>query len=174
MGVRCVRWRIDGQRRRTKDAAVTLAPWRWQAYALHRTGKDTTFVEVALPTGLERLIILVAQWIFHVGFFRLCLVSRRTAHRLVGYFEEEAVLSYTQYLQEIDAGRSPNGAAPSIARRYRWKPADDATLRDVVRVVRADEAHHREVNHGLADRLAGEPADPAPVAPYPELADAAR
>ena len=132
-----------------------------------------TFIEIARPTSLERFVILVAQWIFYVGFFLLYLVSRRTAHRLVGYFEEEAVLSYTHYLEEIDAGRSPNVAAPAIARRY-WKLADDATLRDVVLVVRADEAHHRDVNHGLADQLSGEPADAAPVAPYPEHADAAR
>jgi len=132
-----------------------------------------TFIEVARPTGLERLVILVAQWIFYVGFFLLYLVSRRTAHRLVGYFEEEAVLSYTHYLEEIDAGRSPNVAAPAIAKRY-WKLADDATLRDVVLVVRADEAHHRDVNHGLADQLSGQPADPGPVAPYPEHADPAR
>ena len=121
-----------------------------------------TFIEVARPTALERLLILLAQWTFWVGFFLLYLVSRRTAHRLVGYFEEEAVLSYTQYLEEIDAGRMPNVAAPAIARRY-WKLADDATLRDVVIVVRADEAHHRDVNHGLADQLSGQPADPAPL-----------
>jgi len=129
-----------------------------------------TFIEIARPTVLERFVILIAQWIFYVGFFLLYLVSRRTAHRLVGYFEEEAVLSYTRYLEEIDAGRSPNVAAPVIARRY-WKLADDATLRDVVLVVRADEAHHRDVNHRLADQLSGEPADPAPVTPYPEHAD---
>jgi ubiquinol oxidase len=128
-----------------------------------------TFIEVARPTSLERLVILVAQWSFYVGFFLLYLVSRRTAHRLVGYFEEEAVLSYTQYLAEIDAGRAPNVAAPEIAKRY-WKLADDAMLRDVVLVVRADEAHHRDVNHGLASQLSGQPADPAPVAPYPEHA----
>lgn len=98
---------------------------------------------------------------------------RRTAHRLVGYFEEEAVLGYTQYLEEIDAGRSPNVAAPAIARRD-WKLADDATLRDVVLVVRADEALHRDVNHGLANQLSGEPVDPATVAPYPRHADTPR
>jgi ubiquinol oxidase len=95
------------------------------------------------------------------------------AHRLVGYFEEEAVLSYTHYLDEIDAGRAPNVAAPAIARRY-WKLADDATLRDVDIVVCADEAHHRDVNHGLAHHLSGQPADSVPVAPYPEHADPAR
>lgn len=98
------------------------------------------------------------------------LVSRRTAHRLVGYFEEEAVLSYTLYLAEIDAGRVVDVPAPEIARHY-WNLADDARLRDVVLVVRADETHHRDVNHGLASALSGEPKDPAPVSPYPWHAD---
>lgn len=104
-----------------------------------------TFIEIAKPTGFERLVVLVAQWIFYVGFFLLYLVSSRTAHRMVGYFEEEAVLSYTLYLAEIDAGRSPNVPAPAIAKQY-WKLADDAMLRDVVLVVRADEAHHRDTS----------------------------
>ena len=132
-----------------------------------------TFIEVARPTALERLLILVAQCSFYVGFSLLYLASRRTAHRLVGYFEEEAVHSYTLYLAEIDAGRVSNIAAPAIAKRY-WKLADDATLRDVVLVVRADEAHHRDINHGLANQLAGQPADTAPIAPYPQHADSAR
>lgn len=117
-----------------------------------------TFIEIAKPTRLERILILVTQWIVYAGFFVLYLVSRRTAHRLVGYFEEEAVLSYTLYLAEIEAGRAPDVAAPAIARRY-WQLAADATLRDVVRVVRDDEAHHRDVNHGFADQLSGRAAD---------------
>jgi ubiquinol oxidase len=130
-----------------------------------------TFVQISQPTALERLLILLAQWLFYLGFFALYLVSRRTAHRLVGYFEEEAVLSYTLYLAEIDAGRVANVAAPALAKHY-WNLAADATLRDVVLVVRADEAHHRDVNHGLASQLSGQPNDPAPVAPYPKHADA--
>jgi len=128
-----------------------------------------TFIEVAQPTLFERLVILMVQWAFYLAFFGLYLLSARTAHRIVGYFEEEAVISYTHYLNEIDEGRSPNGAAPLIARQY-WKLPDTATLRDVVLVVRADEAHHRDVNHGFADELAGEAA-PQKVAPYPEHAD---
>lgn len=129
-----------------------------------------TFIEIAKPTGFERLVVLLAQWIFYVGFFLLYVVSSRTAHRLVGYFEEEAVLSYTLYLAEIDEGRSPNVAAPKIAKRY-WKLAADATLRDVVLVVRADEAHHRDINHAFASKLAGKRADHARAAPYPQHAD---
>ncbi len=132
-----------------------------------------TFVQIAQPTGFERLVILLAQWVFYVGFFLLYLISSRTAHRVVGYFEEEAVLSYTLYLQEIDAGRSPNVPAPAIAKHY-WKLPDDATLRDVVIVVRADEAHHRDINHGFASELAGEQADRTHPAPYPEHADQIR
>ena len=125
-----------------------------------------TFIEIAKPTMFERLVILLAQWIFLVLFSLLYLVSSRTAHRVVGYFEEEAVISYTLYLQEIDEGRSPNVPAPAIAIHY-WKLAADATLRDVVLVVRADEAHHRDVNHGFASKIAGKPADLAHAAPYP-------
>lgn len=131
-----------------------------------------TFIEVAKPTLFERLVILGVQWIFYLAFFALYLISAKTAHRVVGYFEEEAVISYTLYLQEIDEGRSPNVAAPAIARHY-WKLADDATLRDVVLLVRADEAHHRDVNHGFASELAGI-APAATVAPYPEHADELR
>ena len=132
-----------------------------------------TFVAIAKPTTFERLVILFAQWIFWLGFFLLYLVSARTAHRLVGYFEEEAVISYTLYLEEIDAGRSPNVPAPANARHY-WMLPDDATLRDVILVVRADEAHHRDINHGYASRLAGEPVDTSGTAPYPPHADELR
>ena len=125
-----------------------------------------TFIEVARPTLFERFVILAVQWVFYVAFFALYLVSARTAHRVVGYFEEEAVLSYTLYLREIDEGRSANLPAPLIARRY-WGLPEDATLRDVVLVVRADEAHHRDVNHGFADELAGLPVDEAAIAPSP-------
>jgi ubiquinol oxidase len=128
-----------------------------------------TFIEVAKPTLFERLVIMAVQWVFYLGFFALYLVSARTAHRIVGYFEEEAVISYTLYLQEIDEGRSPNLPAPAIAKHY-WGLPEDATLRDVVLVVRADEAHHRDVNHGFAGLLGGiEPEREA--APYPRHAD---
>ena len=128
-----------------------------------------TFIEIAKPTAFERWVVLLVQWVFYVGFFLLYLLSSRTAHRVVGYFEEEAVISYTMYLQEIDEGRSPNVAAPYIAKHYCKLPAD-ATLRDVVLLVRADEAHHRDINHGFASTLAGLPVDHAAAAPYPQHA----
>ncbi|MBR7779404.1 alternative oxidase [Undibacterium rugosum] len=131
------------------------------------------FVAIAKPTLLERWLILLVQWLFYIGFFVLYLFSARTAHRLVGYFEEEAVVSYTHYLNEIDAGRSPDVAAPAIALQY-WGLPGNATLRDVVLVVRADEAHHRDVNHSFAAQLgdhtghsAINPGLNSDLAPYP-------
>ncbi len=125
-----------------------------------------TFIEVCKPTGFERFVVVAAQWVFYLFFFGLYLISPKTAHRVVGYFEEEAVISYTHYLAEIDEGRSENVPAPAIALRY-WNLPADARLRDVVEVVRADEAHHRDVNHGFANELVGLPfGEPAPCPPH--------
>lgn len=117
-----------------------------------------TFIEIAKPSWFERIVILSVQWVFYVFFFFLYLISDRTAHRLVGYFEEEAVLSYTLYLAEIDEGRHPNPPAPPVALRY-WNLPEGTTLRDVILIIRADEAHHRDTNHFMANSLSGRDAD---------------
>ncbi|HYD99559.1 MAG TPA: alternative oxidase [Alphaproteobacteria bacterium] len=113
-----------------------------------------TFIEIARPNAFERLLVLIVQGIFYNAFFALYLLSPKTAHRVVGYLEEEAVVSYTHYLEAIDDGRIPNVPAPDIAIAY-WGLAPDARLRDVVLVVRQDEAGHRDANHGFADELVG-------------------
>ncbi len=111
-----------------------------------------TFIQIAQPNPFERFLIMAVQLIFYNCYFFLYLFAPRTAHRVVGYFEEEAVISYTQYLEEIDAGRHDNVAAPQIAIDY-WNLPADATLRDVIIAVRADEAEHRDVNHSFVDEL---------------------
>jgi ubiquinol oxidase len=118
-----------------------------------------TFVQVSRPTTLERALIVLAQGVFYNLFFLIYLLSPRTAHRIVGYFEEEAVRSYTEYLAQIDSGALANGPAPQIAIDY-WKLDANATLRDVVIAVREDEAGHRDANHGFADELTPLPALP--------------
>ena len=114
-----------------------------------------TFIQIAEPTRLERLLILIAQAAFYNFYFFLYLFAPRTAHRLVGYLEEEAVVSYTHYLAEIDAGRTENVPAPQIAIDY-WKLPLDARLRDVVLVIREDEAGHRDKNHDFANQIAAQ------------------
>jgi len=140
--LRCLRWMVDdhGWIRTLLDEA--------ENERMHLM----TFIKIAQPNWFERAVVLLTQALFFVFFFGLYLVSSRTAHRLVGYFEEEAVVSYTRYLKEIDEGRTENVAAPAIAIDY-WRLAPDARLRDVVLAVRMDEAGHRDVNHAFADEL---------------------
>ena len=110
------------------------------------------FIEIAKPNWFERLLIMFAQFAFWHFYFILYVFFPKTAHRMVGYFEDQAVISYTQYLEEIDAGRTPNTPAPQTAIDY-YSLKQDATLRDVVVAVRADEQGHADVNHGMADTL---------------------
>jgi len=111
-----------------------------------------TFIEIARPSIFERIIVMIVQAIFYNFYFFLYLIFPKTAHRMVGYFEEEAVISYDLYLQEIDSGKQENIAAPQIAIDY-WKLDKNATLRDVVIAVREDECKHRDINHEFAEKL---------------------
>lgn len=110
------------------------------------------FIEIAKPNWFERAIILFAQFVFWHFYFVLYVLFPKTAHRMVGYFEDQAVISYTQYLEQIDAGAIENIEAPNIAKDY-YGLDYDATLRDVVIAVRADEQGHADVNHDMANQL---------------------
>jgi len=111
-----------------------------------------TFIKIAQPTFIERMIIMIAQFIFILMYLFIYLISQRTAHRIVGYFEEEAVISYTEYLKEIEEGKIENIKAPEIAINY-WNLPLNSKLKDVVKVIRDDEAGHRDVNHSFANIL---------------------
>ncbi|XP_051219114.1 ubiquinol oxidase 1b, mitochondrial [Lolium perenne] len=109
-----------------------------------------TFLEVTQPRWWERALVVAAQGVFFNAYFVGYLVSPKFAHRFVGYLEEEAVHSYTEYLKDLEAGIVENTPAPAIAIDY-WRLPADAKLKDVVTVVRADEAHHRDANHYASD-----------------------
>ena len=111
-----------------------------------------TFIEIAKPSKFERFLILLAQIFFGIFYTFLYIFFKKTAHRMIGYFEEEAVMSYSEYLAEIDSGKILNRSAPQIAIDY-WNLKSDASLRDVVIAVRADEAGHRDKNHEFADQI---------------------
>jgi ubiquinol oxidase len=110
------------------------------------------FVALFKPTWFERFLVMLAQGVFWNLYFLIYLFAPRTAHRTIGYFEEEAIVSYTEFLNEIDAGNFENVPAPKLAIDY-WKMKPDARLRDLVIAVRADEAKHRDVNHAFAEQL---------------------
>ena len=111
-----------------------------------------TFIEIAKPSKFERFLILLAQIFFGIFYTFLYIFFKKTAHRMIGYFEEEAVMSYSEYLAEIDSGKILNRPAPQIAIDY-WDLGSNASLRDVVIAVRADEAGHRDKNHEFADQI---------------------
>ncbi|KAJ9162700.1 hypothetical protein P3X46_022456 [Hevea brasiliensis] len=109
-----------------------------------------TMVELVQPRWYERLLVLAVQGVFFNAYFVLYLLSPKLAHRITGYLEEEAIHSYTEYLKDIKDGKIENVPAPAIAIDY-WRLPKDATLEDVITVIRADEAHHRDVNHFASD-----------------------
>ncbi|GAV83135.1 AOX domain-containing protein [Cephalotus follicularis] len=109
-----------------------------------------TFMEVAKPKWYERALVFAVQGVFFNAYFLGYMISPKFAHRMVGYLEEEAIHSYTEFLKELDKGNIDNVPAPAIAIDY-WRLPANSTLRDVVMVVRADEAHHRDVNHFASD-----------------------
>jgi ubiquinol oxidase len=110
------------------------------------------FIRIAKPNWFERWMIITAQFVFWHFYMFLYIFFPQCAHRMVGYFEEQACISYTEYLKEIDEGRTENIKAPKIAIDY-YNLSQDATLRDVVIAVRKDEEGHRDVNHDMADQI---------------------
>ena len=111
-----------------------------------------TFIQIAKPTLIERVIIMITQFVFILMYLIIYILSQRTAHRIVGYFEEEAVISYSEYLKEIEEGKIENIKAPEIAINY-WNLPLNSKLKDVIEVIRNDEAGHRDINHSFANIL---------------------
>ncbi len=110
------------------------------------------FIEIAKPNIFERLLVTSAQIIFGLFYLFMYVFFTRTAHRMIGYFEDEAVKSYTEYLELVESGKVPNIDAPDLAIQY-YKLGTNAKLSDLIRCVRADEEHHSETNHNYADNL---------------------
>jgi ubiquinol oxidase len=110
------------------------------------------FIEIAKPNIFERLLVTSAQIIFGLFYLFMYIFFTRTAHRMIGYFEDEAVKSYTEYLELVESGKVPNIDAPDLAIQY-YKLGTNAKLSDLIRCVRADEEHHSETNHNYANNL---------------------
>ena len=103
------------------------------------------FIDIAQPNWLERALILIAQLVFMAYYLVLYIVSPKTAHKMIHYFEEEAVRSYTSYLEQIETGEIADVPAPRLAIDY-YDLSADAKLSDMIRCVRADEQGHADAN----------------------------
>ncbi|KAF8349322.1 mitochondrial alternative oxidase [Amanita rubescens] len=112
-----------------------------------------TFMTIRRPSILLRAMVLGAQGVFYNLFFLTYLIAPRACHRFVGYLEEEAVITYSQAIKDLEAGYLPewaNLSAPDIAVDY-WRLPPNAKMVDVLYAVRSDESTHRFVNHSLAN-----------------------
>ena len=112
------------------------------------------FIEIAKPNIFERSLVLFSQFLFGAFYFFMYVFFTKTAHRMIGFFEDEAVKSYTEYLKMIEEGEIENVKAPQIAIEY-YDLKSNARLIDLVKCVKADEEHHSEVNHKYADEEIG-------------------
>ena len=110
------------------------------------------FVEITQPNLLERWLVLFAQAIFWIFYFILYVFFPKTAHRMIHYFEEEAVKSYTEYLKMVESGEVENIPAPQLAIDY-YGMKKSAKLSDLIKKVRADEAHHADINFKYSEGL---------------------
>ena len=110
------------------------------------------FIAIAKPNFFERFIVLGAQVVFGFFYLFMYIFFTRTAHRMIGFFEDEAVKSYTEYLEIVESGKVENIPAPQLAIQY-YKLGSDAKLSDLIKCVRADEQNHSETNHNYADKL---------------------
>ena len=110
------------------------------------------FIEIAQPNWFERALVLIAQITFMIYYFILYIISYRLAHKMIAYFEEEAVKSYTDYLALVESGQVENVPAPQLAIDY-YKMKKNAKLSDLIKKVRADEEHHSKVNHKYAEGM---------------------
>ena len=110
------------------------------------------FIEIAKPNAFERLLVITAQGVFMSFYLTMYIFFPKTSHRMIGYFEDEAVNSYTEYLELVESGLVMNINAPKIAIEY-YGLSRNARLSDLIKAVREDEMHHSEVNHNYADNL---------------------
>jgi demethoxyubiquinone hydroxylase (CLK1/Coq7/Cat5 family) len=156
---------IGGMIRHMKSLRTMSHDGGWIHHLLEEAENERmhlfTFIQLRNPGIMFRLAVLLSQAVFILGFTSAYAISPRTAHRFVGYLEEEAVKTYTNCIKDLDEGKLPlwiNLKAPEQAVKY-WGLPEDSSFRDVLVAVRADEVMHREVNHHLADLRPDMPVD---------------
>lgn len=102
-----------------------------------------TWMNLAEPGWLMRLIFIGAQGVF----FNICFIARWISptffHRFVGYIEEEAIHTYSRLEREIRLGQiegwsDPKFPIPDIAVEYWNIPPERRTMLWLTRYIRAD------------------------------------
>jgi len=112
------------------------------------------FMQMFEPEWYIRWLVQFAQVGIAVPYILLYITNPKAAHRFVGYLEETAVHTYCDVIQKMQTPGTHLSAwndlePPQIAKDY-WMLKDDCTFLDVIKVIAADETHHRDVNHTFA------------------------
>jgi len=105
------------------------------------------------PNLFDKIIIFSMQFTFVLLFFLLYVFGRKSAHRFVGYLEEDAIEVYEQYLLVLKQQPKKNVPAPEIAYQY-WEFSGKVKLDAMIKAIIKDEKRHRDTNHEYADKLA--------------------
>lgn len=148
---------VAGMHRHMKALRTLRPDGGWIHHLLEEAENERmhllTFLQIKQPGILLRLGILISQFVFTFYYSFHYIFAPNTAHRLVGYLEEEAVKTYTNMIKDLDAGKLPRWKKMLVSedpKRY-WELPDGSKMRDLIIAIRADEVNHREFNHHFAD-----------------------
>lgn len=162
---------IGAMVRHTRSVGLFQPDGGWIHYLLEEAENERmhlfTFLDMRNPGYIFKAMILGGQAVFVVAFTIFYVITPKTAHRFVGYLEEEAVKTYSHCIDELKQNKGTLSEwntlkAPQSAIDY-WNMPADSTIRDVILMVRADEMMHREVNHRFADLRGDQPMDPMEI-----------
>jgi hypothetical protein len=112
-----------------------------------------SFIKLYQPGLIFRCAVIGGQVVFATYFGIMYAINPVYCHRLVGYVEEEACATYTKIIAGIED--APEGSelaswrteeSPAIGKAY-WHLGEHGTVLDLMKVIRADESNHRDVNH---------------------------
>ena len=105
-------------------------------------------LEVAKASTLTRSMVIAVQMVMTPALFFLYIFHPKSMHRFVGYLEETACYTYVNVIRNIETpGTKLHTAwahlpAPALAIGY-WRLPADASWKDTLGCIMADETHHR-------------------------------
>ena len=113
-------------------------------------------LEFASVRPFDRCFIAVCRALCHVVYAVASLIAPRMGYRFVAYLAEEATVTLTHFVNDIDTGHIADVPATPMCVTY-WAmpkggPTGGCSLRDVVLRLRTDAMTHRDWNHHRANR----------------------
>lgn len=113
------------------------------------------FLKERDPGFVFRSAVTLTQFVFVPFYLLVYAISPKFLHRFVGYLEEEATHTYTVMIKDIDRPNGPleEWRTKKVDREFTryWGCPENASIRDIILCIRADEIGHREYNHLFAD-----------------------